>query len=139
MAKHKPKQPKLSQRINLALQNRYVQQRFPDFSCHINNGRAVWYGYLQPRTISSVYKVKIEYNPRLLPKVKVLFPKLASKTPHLYCDKSLCLYWPKEWRWQPDTLIADAIIPWTASWLYYYELWLDTDKWLGPSSHDDPK
>jgi hypothetical protein len=32
-------------------------------------------------------------------------------------------------------LIATTLIPWTALWLYYYELWLDTGKWLGPSSH----
>lgn len=32
-------------------------------------------------------------------------------------------------------LIAKTILPWTALWLYYYELWLDTGKWLGPSSH----
>jgi hypothetical protein len=32
-------------------------------------------------------------------------------------------------------LIATTILPWTALWLYYYELWLDTGKWLGPSSH----
>ena len=35
-----------------------------------------------------------------------------------------------------DQLIANTIIPWTGSWLFFYELWLDTGKWLGPSSHD---
>ena len=28
---------------------------------------------------------------------------------------------------------------WAASWLYYYELWLDTDQWHGPeTSHNIP-
>ena len=56
-----------------------------------------------------------------------------------YPDGSLCLYWPHEWWWRSDCIIAETIIPWTASWLYFYELWLDTGEWLGPSSHSAPK
>ncbi len=59
--------------------------------------------------------------------------------PHLYADGSLCLYWPKEWRWSRKAIIAETILPWAANWLLYYELWLDTGEWLGPSSHDPHK
>jgi hypothetical protein len=91
---------------------------------------------LQPGEISPIYQVEIEYRHRKAPTVKVMQPTIVAGAPHLYKDGSLCLYWPKEWNWQDNELIAEIIIPWTALWLYYYELWLDTGKWLGPSSHD---
>ena len=139
MARHKPRPPNSTQPINLALQNAHVQRRFSNFSCRIKSGCATWRGPLQPRSVSPVYQIEIRYKHKKIPNVKVLSPPLASDVPHLYSDRSLCLYWPKEWWWQQDKLIADIIIPWAASWLYYYELWLDTGKWLGPSSHDNPK
>ena len=27
--------------------------------------------------------------------------------------------------------IADTIVPWTAEWLVYYEIWLMTGEWYG--------
>ncbi len=53
---------------------------------------------------------------------------------HRYPDGSLCLYWPDEWGWTARESLAATIVPWTAFWLYYYELWLVTGEWLGPSS-----
>lgn len=139
MARRKSRIPNSPQPINLALQNTHVQKRFSNFSCRIKRGCATWRGTLQPRSISPIYQIEIRYKQKQIPKVKVVSPPLASDAPHLYPDRSLCLYWPKEWWWQQDKLIADIIIPWAASWLYHYELWLDTGEWLGPSSHDSPK
>lgn len=122
--------------LDLGVQILHVQRRFPTFSCHRKNGRRIWSGPLQPRLTSPSYQVEIEYRHHKPPRVKVLSPRLVAGTPHLYKDGSLCLYWPKEWHWQDDELLAETIIPWAALWLYYYELWLDTGQWLGPSSHD---
>lgn len=139
MAKHsRPPKPK-RQTISLAVQDLHVRQRFPRFVCHIVQGLAVWKGTLQPRVTSPIYHVEIRYKSRQIPTVRVRKPPLAPHSPHLYRDGTLCLYWPKEWWWQSDELIAQTIIPWTAAWLYYYEIWLDTGQWLGPSSHDSPK
>ncbi|MBE7550353.1 MAG: hypothetical protein HS126_04655 [Anaerolineales bacterium] len=139
MAKRKSRLPKQSRSINLIVQNIHVQHRFSGFSCHISRGCAVWRGFLQPQSISPVYQIEIEYKLKQIPKVKVISPPLAPNAKHLYPDGSLCLYWPKEWWWRQDNLIAEIIIPWAASWLYHYELWLDTGKWLGPSSHDSQR
>jgi hypothetical protein len=68
--------------------------------------------------------------------VRVIRPQVQPDAPHRYPDGSLCLYWFKDWRWGPKSLIHETILPWAALWLFYYELWLDTGKWLGPSSHD---
>ena len=132
-----PRIPRSIGHVSFALQSFHIQNAFPQFSGKIHRGRANWCGSLQPSLSSPVYYVKIIYQQMGVPKVHVTSPALAPGAPHMYPeDSSLCLYWPDEWRWRPDKLIADTILPWTASWLYYYELWLDTDRWLGPSSHD---
>jgi hypothetical protein len=137
MAKHNCGKQLLKKRVlNLAIQNLAIKQRFPGFSQQIYAGRAVWRGSLQPRVSSSRYLVEIEYSLSEIPKARVLSPALHSRAVHLYADKNLCLYWPREWDWTPDQLIGATIIPWVGSWLFFYELWLDTGKWLGPSSHD---
>lgn len=131
------KMPKLfAPTATLALQTVWIAQRFPTFRYSRENGEAVWRGTLQPRGSSPAYKVAIHYRIGKSPTVKVVSPKLVKGAPHLYKEGVLCLYWPKEWRWSRDQFIATTILPWTASWLYFYELWLDTGKWLGPSSHD---
>jgi hypothetical protein len=132
----KPDLSKINQVYNLAIQNLHIKRLFPQFRSSIKNGLAVWRGPLQPRVTSPIYSVEIQYKLKTTPKVWVLSPPLSADAVHLYGEKNLCLYWPKEWRWQADQLIAETIIPWTALWLYYYELWLDTGDWLGPSSHD---
>lgn len=138
MAKRKVRRPK-AQVLNLALQDAHIRERFPGFKGRVRRGRAVWRGSLQPRPTSPIYQVQIVYKLKELPKAYVLSPALAPGAQHLYPDGSLCLYWPHEWWWRSDCIIAETIIPWTASWLYFYELWLDTGEWLGPSSHDAPK
>jgi hypothetical protein len=135
MAKAKTRIRSTTHPLNLAIQAAHIHHRFLNFVCRIHKGRAVWRGTLQPRMTSPLYQVEISYRLMDVPKVRIISPPLASNTPHLYPDGSLCLYWPKEWRWRQDQLIAETILPWAALWLYYYELWLDTDQWLGPSSH----
>lgn len=96
-------------------------------------------GTLQPRVTSPAYCLRVSYRLGEIPRVRVLRPKLVDGAPHLYADGSLCLYWPKEWHWAPCEAIGETLLPWAALWLYYYELWLDTGEWLGPSSHVSPK
>lgn len=136
MVKHKFNPKKPNRVINLAIQDLNIRGKFPDFICNFNSGEAIWHGLLQPRFTSPKYMIEIRYKLKQTPKVWVLSPPLVPDAVHLYKEKNLCLYWPKEWSWQPNQLIAKTIIPWTASWLFFYELWLDTGEWFGPSSHD---
>ncbi|WP_049760079.1 hypothetical protein [Anaeromyxobacter dehalogenans] len=95
----------------------------------------VWEGYLQPTPESPRYFIRVTYGPYTLPKVFVLSPKLRTDAPHVYPkDRSLCLYWPEEWRWSDGESIADTIMGWAALWLYYYEVWTATGEWMGPES-----
>lgn len=117
------------------MQSLHIQTHFPGFSFHIHRGVARWRRLLQPRDVSPQYEIEIEYKWKKLPRARVIRPKLVPDAPHRYGDGTLCLYWPQEWHWSADQLIAATMIPWTALWLLYYELWLDTGKWLGTSSH----
>jgi hypothetical protein len=136
MARKRNKFHRPTPAISLALQQMHIQHRFPGFSFAWVAGEGIWRGKLQPRDMSAVYELEIRYRLGNVPQVRVLSPALAPNAPHLYREGTLCLYWPREWVWRGNCLIAETILPWAALWLYYYELWLDTGKWLGPSSHD---
>lgn len=135
MGRQMSKLPRAKLPVTLALQDVHVRHHFPNFTCRIKRGKAIWSGALQPRLSSPAYKIQIEYQFQRVPKVYVVWPKLIENAPHRYQDGTLCLYWPKEWQWHAYELIATTILPWAAHWLYFYELWLDTGQWLGPSSH----
>lgn len=136
MAKRTSRPRQRTPAIGLALQDLHIRRQFPGFTVKRDRRAYIWYGDLQPTPLSPVYRVTVRYQLDDLPTVRVLSPTLVPNAPHLYRSGKLCLYWPDEWRWSGDELIAETILPWTASWLYYYELWLDTGDWLGPSSHD---
>lgn len=125
--------------INLAIQSLHILHRFPGFTYRRERGAGVWRGTLQPRPLSQKYRVAISYKLHCCPTVMVIAPTLVAKAPHLWRDGSLCLFYPKESPWHRDMLIATTILPWTALWLFYYELWLDTGRWLGPSSHSSDR
>ena len=117
------------------MQDFHIRGRFSTFNCRLSRGHsATWEGTIQPRETSPASKVAIHYHMGMVPQVRVRWPLLHQQAPHLYADGTLCLYWPEEWRWTKNTLIAETVLPWAALWLYYYELWLDTGEWLGPSS-----
>lgn len=122
-------------------QIRSLREAFPQFAySHMRGGGLTWRGTLRPTTESREYTIIILHQFDRVPSVRVSSPLIHPGAPHRYADGSLCLYWPIEWRWSPRALMADTLVPWTALWLYYYEIWLVTDHWLGPSSPhgDDP-
>ena len=100
-------------------------------------GEARWIGSIRPTDASIEYRVNISYRLGRRPNIFVIAPTLCrqndEKIPHLHKDGDLCLHLPGEW--SPDMLIADTIVPWTALWLYYYEVWHATGEWLGGGVH----
>jgi hypothetical protein len=87
--------------------------------------------------------VKIVYKLARDPKVFVLEPALEDNAPHRYPNtKALCLYSFKLFQWNDNLFVADYIVPWTATWLYFYEVWKETGKWYGeeaPHASNEPK
>lgn len=98
------------------------------------DGGLIWRGSLQPRPESPTYLVRLEHRSWGSPRVFVEHPRIHPGAPHRYSDRSLCLYWPEEFQWSTGASLAETIVPWTALWLFYYELWLVLGEWLGPES-----
>jgi len=128
--------PKIMPRLNVAM----MQSLFPGFVCDFNRKDQVlsWRGELQPTDESPVYHVRITYKMGGTPYVKVISPEIRPGAPHLYSGGRLCLYDPKDRSWHPGLFIAKTIVPWTAEWLFFYELWLETGTWWGPSAPHPP-
>lgn len=113
-----------------------MRTKFPQFESTETTYGYDFIGILQPRKYP--YKVKIQYRKHNHPAVYVLEPEITT-TKHRYKDGSLCIYKQSELRWREDLLVCNYIVPLTAMWLHFYELYLEIGRWLGPEApHDDP-
>jgi len=94
----------------------------------------VWEGELTP-VGGSTYVVRIAYFPKLArPQVTVVSPQLTTREPgvripHTFDTGRICLHLTEEWN--ASMYLHQTIVPWTSLWLYYYEVWHATGRWLG--------
>ncbi len=117
-----------------------MQYNFPEFLHHREDGEIVWRGKLCPTEVSPDYEVEIRWRPRCDPRVFVVSPPLKPGAPHTYDDGSLCLQFPGDRSWTDPRFVATHVVPWTAEYLNWYEIWLETRKWYGPEkSHHGVK
>lgn len=108
-------------------------------SGHILRNGFEWTHSFQPTPISSTYRIKIEYTQGYYPKIFVMSPKPlpladgAKRLPHTYDTKRqrLCLFKPDLYEWTSSISMAKTIVHWAVLWMFYYESWLYTGKWLG--------
>lgn len=99
----------------------------------------VWSKEFTPTALSDTYRLKIDYQEGYYPKSFIVFPKplpLAAGTkrlPHTYdtIKQRLCLFKPDLYEWTSSMFIANTIIHWAIQWMFYYESWLFTGRWLG--------
>jgi len=129
------------QPTSLAEQVIVMKQYFPNFVTRWHKNVICWIGEIQPSEISLSYRIKIIHQLHRVPEVIVLKPQLVadadSRIPHTYPGNRLCLYHPKKREWSQQQHVATTIVPWTALWLYYYELWKATGEWLGEGDHPE--
>lgn len=128
---------------------------FPELVAHVNEvksfftnaksqckcGRFELLLTLRPTESSIEYRVKFvaKQNSKIV-NVFVINPKIdleenGKKVPHLYSDGSLCLFYPDYNEWHYTDSWLETLVPWTALWLFYYELWQETGQWLGGGVH----
>jgi hypothetical protein len=128
-AKHSYK----GKRLNIVAQIQSMREFFPSFNssyCH-KNKTVKWVGDICPGEMSATYKIEIILNEFGSPEVRVLSHDVAG-APHLYPEKKLCLYHPKDNNsWDRGRVIAKTIVPWAAMWLKYWELFKATGHWYG--------
>lgn len=101
---------------------------------------AIWKGLLEPSPLSERYLIKLRFRPGWNPETRVLSPELKVRQgykdlPHINSDGSLCLNVLGEW--QPWMFVADYIVPWISTWLFFYEVWYATGNWCGGGTHPD--
>ena len=112
-------------------------------SGRINAKGLIWDYRTRPTPLSRDYLVRIKYERDGIPSVFVKDPDLLMLTegrplPHVYHDPlCLCLYLPRANEWIGSMRIDQTFVPWTATWLYFFEEWLVSDEWKGGGEHPD--
>jgi hypothetical protein len=128
MAKFNP-----TEKINPLKQVGIMKQLLSNPTVTTMSNSAILQGEIFVSPEISTYKISIKCSVERSPKVKILNPKIKDNAKHLYNDKTLCLYHPTNFKWQEKpNIIVKQIVPWTAVWIYFYEYWLQTGKWIGP-------
>lgn len=114
-----------------------MKSRYPQFKViKKSKSEFEFIGDLHVKPELPVYTVSITYRVNSAPQVRIISPALVPEPPHFYSkSKTLCLYHPDNFNWTKDKLIANQIVSWTAGWIYFYEVWLQTGIWYGPEAH----
>lgn len=117
-----------------------IRVKYPYWKVSFDSYQLKAVGSLQPTPRSETYTIEIKYHILKPIQIRVLNPvlvknKKGEKMPHMYSQETLCLFMPKYAEFTRKMYISDTIIPWTSLWLYYYEVWHATDKWLGGGEH----
>lgn len=71
-----------------------------------------------------------------IPSVQITNPILPYMPDcHMYKDRRLCLYYPKDGPWDHHKHLYSHIIPWVHEWILYYEVYKLSGKWAQPAVH----
>ena len=112
---------------------------WPGFTSSRSGAVTFWQGQLTPTSMSDTYTLCISYKPPRRPEVTVITPRLRTlsgkRIPHTFSGDKLCLHIFGEWH--GGKAIAHTIVHWATFWLFFYETWLLTEKWLG-AGHEPP-
>lgn len=131
--------------MTMAAQTAAMAEDWPQFKAkgHVD-GSVTWTGPLEAE--HQTFVVAVHYAARMeFPWVRVLRPRLVQRAdlpegplPHVYWrrdEPGLCLFDPLQKEWGASMAISRTTIPWTIDWLYFYEIWSMTGKWLGGGRH----
>lgn len=106
-------------------------------------GKLTWRFQAQPTPLSRIYSIRLDYRIGDGPDVFVEAPSLevlaaGRDLPHVYRSPlRLCLYMPGSGQWAPYKRLDQTIVPWTYTWLFYFEDWLTFGEWRGGGRHPD--
>lgn len=95
----------------------------------------------RPTPLSREYSVQVVFRRGEPPSVFILAPDLSKLAggrplPHVYHDPlRLCLVLPGTKEWSGTMRIDQTFVPWTTTWLFYFEEWLVSDEWKGGGEH----
>jgi len=122
-------------RQHFVLEKHCVAKYFPFLQCTLRGKRLCCSGSITPFEGCDTYKIRIEYQEGRTPCVYIVDPHIEPDPEyHIYEEGNLCLFYPRESPWSSTMRIHKTIIPWTAEWLVFYELWKLTGEWQGPEA-----
>ena len=138
--------PTFRRPLSLCIQRNLLALAYPYLICEVRKDTLVWEGSLQPTPLSRRYRLRIQYkmgkHPRIFavePNLRVLAVRYGPerKLPHVYSEDParLCVYHPCKREWHPACSLAATIVPWSITWLSFFEDWLVTDIWSGGGEH----
>lgn len=117
------------------LEKYWIEKIYPFLQCNLHRDRLTCHGSIIPSEGCDPYELKISYKRGSVPAVFITNPAIEPKTEyHMYKEGNLCLYDWREMPWRASMKMHQTIIPWTAEWLVFYELWRLTGEWLGAES-----
>ena len=126
--------------LDIHQQAAFMNQCWPGFHRRCVGGTLYCRGHIQPLGLSRKYLIDLEYRVGIgtRPAVRVQEPPLIRRSPnqripHTFKNGDLCLHVDEDW--PQSRPIATTIIPWTAEWLFHYEIWLATGEWMGGGIH----
>ena len=100
-----------------------------------------WQYKLRATPLSREYTLRIDYQKGETPDVRVMNPDIqilatGRDLPHVYRNPlRLCLYLPGSGEWHARMRLDQTMVPWTATWLFYFEEWLASNEWKGGGEH----
>jgi len=116
------------------IQQYYVEKHFPWLNTVVKDGKLLGKGKVKPKGCKKEYEILFIYDIKDTFRKERIFVLNDSqiqfgKTPHLYPENSLCLYYPKDLPKHLELNFID-VIPWISEWLVIYELWKKYGIWL---------
>ena len=147
--------------LSLAEQNDLIHEKLVGFRTElISEKRAVWSGKLKPSDTEYFIRIDYELPPHFalalptldyFPRVYVLSPRLERRPfaqlgplPHVWWkpdfqgEPCLCLFKATNYDWTYSSPLTETTIPDASEWLFFYELWLVTNKWFGGGDPHNP-
>lgn len=120
--------------VHLFCQKTLIDQYYDWLDCRLVNSIGLYgTGNLRPHKSCDKYEIELFYEVGKPPKVFIKKPKIEYHDDiHMYWDKSLCLYYPKDMPWGKHIMLVNTIIPWVSEWIVFYELWKESGKWEAP-------
>ena len=115
----------------LVLEQQIMSTKYPQFVLKKDGVTLYWIGTLQTNN-GGIYEVAVDYPddfPENEPAVVPINPPIVSPR-HQFRDGRLCLFYPADRSFNPNTTAA-TLVTWTAAWLFCYENFTRTGKWLG--------
>lgn len=131
----------------LMVEQQAMQMKFPQFQLYQTNGVLWWRGTLTTNR-NNRYVIGVIYPPQFPYKAPQVYPhdpaiqvndvNNPGRYKHQYPDGHLCLYYPGDGTFSPNTTAA-TVVAVSAAWFFAYESWIESGyrDWPGQEAPEE--